>query len=153
MGKLRRECKRDDLIAKGMRVDFDHPYTDLVGPIECTLYPVYKNGIRKIPSISRNTTGKKTAYIIYHVGKSSISAARLYYAMYHGSVPVELDVDHVDGNAFNNTIENLQLLTHRENITKKFLDNPELLGEYRCYCAHARDCKLKKYLDSHPEEC
>jgi len=30
----------------------------------------------------------------------------------------ELDVDHIDNNRFNNRIDNLQLLTHRDNCTK-----------------------------------
>ena len=40
------------------------------------------------------------------------------YAWYKGEVPLGYDVDHVDNNSFNNNIDNLQLLTHEENIRK-----------------------------------
>ena len=42
-------------------------------------------------------------------------AHRLAYYMYHGIDPLESEVDHIDGNYYNNKIDNLRLATHGEN--------------------------------------
>ena len=41
------------------------------------------------------------------------------YAWYKGEVPAGYDVDHIDNDTLNNDIDNLQLLTHEENIKKR----------------------------------
>lgn len=41
------------------------------------------------------------------------------YAWYHGEVPAGMDVDHIDGDSLNNSLENLQLLTRTENLAKR----------------------------------
>ena len=43
---------------------------------------------------------------------------RVIYEMHHGSIPEDMDVDHIDNNKSNNRIENLQLLTRAENVLK-----------------------------------
>ena len=40
------------------------------------------------------------------------------YAWYKGEVPLGYDIDHIDNNSLNNNINNLQLLTHKENMSK-----------------------------------
>lgn len=40
---------------------------------------------------------------------------RLVYLAFKGSIPEDRDVDHEDGNTFNNTPSNLRLLSHRDN--------------------------------------
>lgn len=44
--------------------------------------------------------------------------SRVVYAQKHGPIPVGYDVDHIDDNPSNNCIDNLQVLTRRENIIK-----------------------------------
>ena len=48
-----------------------------------------------------------------------ISYQRFLYAWHHGNVPATHDVDHIDGDTLNNSIENLQLLTRKENLAKR----------------------------------
>jgi hypothetical protein len=45
-------------------------------------------------------------------------AHRLIYIHTHGSIPDKMVIDHKDGNKLNNSIENLQALTHSQNIKK-----------------------------------
>jgi len=59
-------------------------------------------------------------------GYSHISINRkLYYLhnliwiYFNGEIPENLEVDHIDNNRKNNTIENLQLLTHSDNLRKR----------------------------------
>lgn len=59
-------------------------------------------------------------------GKSySITLSKFLYAWFKGPVPAGMDVDHIDNNPFNNELDNLQLLTRKENINKRLKDNPE----------------------------
>lgn len=57
-----------------------------------------------------NYETKKMAIMGYH---------SFLYAWYKGEVPAGYDVDHIDNNTLNNDIDNLQLLTHEENIKKR----------------------------------
>jgi hypothetical protein len=45
-------------------------------------------------------------------------AHRLIYTHAHGSIPAKMVIDHKDGNKLNNAVENLQALTHSQNIKK-----------------------------------
>ncbi len=60
--------------------------------------------------IERLINGKKQKPIGLH---------NIIYAWYKGEVPLGYDVDHIDNNPFNNNIDNLQLLTHEENLQKR----------------------------------
>ena len=40
------------------------------------------------------------------------------YAWYKGEVPIGYEVDHIDGDSLNNNIDNLELVTHEENIRR-----------------------------------
>lgn len=55
----------------------------------------------------------------------SFSLSKFLYAWFNGKVPAGYDVDHIDNNPFNNSLENLQLLTRYENIHKRYRDNPK----------------------------
>ena len=70
-----------------------------------------------------NTT--KYYYVVgwsdYAANKTQITLplARLVYAWFFGRVPVKMDVDHIDNNSLNNSLDNLQLLTRSENLKKR----------------------------------
>ena len=44
--------------------------------------------------------------------------SRFVYECFKGNIPDDKEVDHIDNNKENNSIKNLQLLTHKENIRK-----------------------------------
>ena len=50
--------------------------------------------------------------------RKSYSVSRFVYECFKGNIPDDKEVDHIDNNKENNQIDNLQLLTHRENIRK-----------------------------------
>ena len=69
--------------------------------------------------------GKSYAYVKLDIKRLNNVQKRIHvglhkviYAWYKGEVPFEYDVDHVDNNGLNNNIDNLQLLTHRENVMR-----------------------------------
>ena len=46
------------------------------------------------------------------------------YAWNKGEVPLGYDIDHVDNNPFNNNIDNLELVTHEENLKRRRIKGP-----------------------------
>ena len=44
--------------------------------------------------------------------------SRFVYECFKGNIPDDKEVDHIDNNKQNNSIKNLQLLTHKENTRK-----------------------------------
>lgn len=54
----------------------------------------------------------------------SLPLARFLFAWFNGEVKEGEVVDHIDNNPFNNTINNLQVLSPEENLAKRFIDNP-----------------------------
>lgn len=53
----------------------------------------------------------------------SLSLSKFLYAWFKGEVPEGYVVDHIDNNHFNNAIDNLQLLTIKDNLAKRYVDN------------------------------
>lgn len=78
--------------------------------------------------VHKNTTHHKygedkTYYIIgfSFFGKQiTIPLQRLIYAYYVDDIPEGYDIDHIDNNTLNNDPSNLQLLTRKDNIAKRF---------------------------------
>ena len=48
----------------------------------------------------------------------SYSVSRFVYECFKGNIPDDKEIDHIDNNKQNNSIKNLQLLTHKENTRK-----------------------------------
>ena len=46
------------------------------------------------------------------------------YAWYKGELPLGYDVDHIDNNPLNNNIDNLELVTHEENLKRRRIKGP-----------------------------
>jgi len=54
---------------------------------------------------------------------------RIVYAIIHGECPLNLTIDHIDGNKNNNSIENLQLMSRNENSIKSHIGRKYHQGE------------------------
>ena len=50
--------------------------------------------------------------------KKDYYISRFVYECFKGDIPNDKEVDHLDNNKENNSIKNLQLLTHKENVKK-----------------------------------
>ena len=76
-------------------------------------------------NVKKHPYGKDKAYIIvtlYDFDKKktrTYALSRLVYLYFIGDIPEGYDVDHIDGDTFNNLPENLQLLTRKENLAKR----------------------------------
>lgn len=62
------------------------------------------------------------------------------YAYMNGEVPAGYDVDHIDGDTLNNSIDNLQLLTREENLKKRKLSQKEISKNYREIEKNIKNC-------------
>ncbi len=78
--------------------------------------------------------GKETrykAYLFRENGRAyTIPEHRLVYAWFIGDIPANYDVDHIDGDTMNNSLDNLQLLTRKENLAKRTLTQTEINNLY-----------------------
>ena len=87
--------------------------------------------------------GKKKsykAYVFHECGKLySIPEQRLVYAWFKDDIPANYDVDHIDGDPMNNRLDNLQLLTRKENLARRTLTQSEITRLY-----HAMKKAMKK---------
>ena len=135
---------KKDLLDLGIWIENDKYRLGLMPGCIATMYPVSISdnrtrglSLREVnPHMTYNRSGLRKMYMIYkfHGGKITISAARLYYIWFIGDVKDGFDVDHIDNDSLNNSVENLQLISHQENIKKKVFDTQ---------CRHANECWLR----------
>ena len=74
---------------------------------------------KKILKLGINYAKGYKFFILYMDNISKIYlVSRFVYECFKGNIPDDKEVDHIDNNKENNSIKNLQLLTHKENIRK-----------------------------------
>ena len=47
---------------------------------------------------------------------------RVVWEAFNGPIPNGMDIDHIDGNPRNNSLKNLQVLSHTDNLKKRDID-------------------------------
>ena len=74
---------------------------------------------------ANDPAGTKRSDGYWRVGSQKEYVHRVVWELFNGKIPDGLCIDHIDGNTSNNKIENLRLLTHKENMrnTKKSKGN------------------------------
>ena len=93
-------------------------------------YLVKRNGkkLTRHPTDARKKYGKTITYLYYslYMGKvdGKVKQTNLLehvavWLWFKGDIPDGLDLDHIDNDKFNNDIDNLQLLTRKENLRKR----------------------------------
>lgn len=99
---------------------------------------------------SQPTTTDKDGYLSIGVDYVSHRVHRLIYKWFHGEFDKDMQIDHIDRNVKNNRIENLRLVTPRENSLnrKRFKTNTSGCtgidfkhGKWR---ARISDCGVRK---------
>lgn len=58
-------------------------------------------------------------------GHFSITLSRFLYAWFKGPIAEGMVIDHINNDPFDNSLDNLALLTISDNLAKRFSDNPE----------------------------
>ena len=58
----------------------------------------------------------------YNLNGKHFLVHRAVWEAFNGPIPEGCDIDHIDGNPKNNNLENLQAITHSENIKKRNID-------------------------------
>lgn len=58
---------------------------------------------------------KRDGYYLVRINEKMFDWHRIVYEHFNGKIPDGMDVDHKDNNPDNNLIDNLQLLTHKDN--------------------------------------
>lgn len=75
-----------------------------------------KIGRKVWPGKEAGVVSTKTGYILLSLKGKTYAVHRIIYALAHGVCPHDLQVNHIDGNKQNNKIENLELVTSKENV-------------------------------------
>jgi hypothetical protein len=76
---------------------------------------VHKTGRETIKKGTKNGEG----YFLVRVGYKTVSVHRLVVETFIGCIDKKMQVDHVNGNRGDNTLENLRIVTHRDNCLNK----------------------------------
>lgn len=87
--------------------------------------------------------GQAHAWVISFKGRDYY-VHRIIWAMVYGSIDSGLVVDHLDGNPFNNSIENLSLKTHKDNSRNQCKRTRNKTGETGVRLVVVR-CKYRYY--------
>lgn len=67
-------------------------------------------------------------YIDIRIARQVYKAHRLIFAYFYGSFDPELEIDHINGNRSDNTIENLRLATRQQNVFNSKLSKANTSG-------------------------
>ena len=79
----------------------------------------YRGGILSKPCYEKLKDRNGTPHRVFiQVGGKSVTMHKVVWVMHNSDVPNNMTIDHIDENPFNNSIENLQLLTAIENTQK-----------------------------------
>ena len=109
------EYKRKDIEG------FDGYEIDTVGNVFTNKTPrrrlISKDGML---SVRPNSSGYKQVGLYANKKVKYLLVHRLMWEAFKGPIPEGMTVDHIDGDYTNNTIENLQLLSHADNIRKSW---------------------------------
>lgn len=74
----------------------------------------------------------RNGYLRVSIDDKQYSAHRVIYKLAYGSIPNDMQVDHIDGNGVNNRLENLRLVNNAQNQANRKADKGrEFKGVYK----------------------
>lgn len=77
--------------------------------------------VYRVLKIAENQFGYKFVKLANDSGKHTLYVHRLVYRTFVGAIPSNMEINHIDHNKSNNSIDNLELVTHEENLRKAVL--------------------------------
>lgn len=83
--------------------------------------------------IATNTFGYKFVKLPDSSGKHTLYIHRLVYRTFVGVIPPKFEINHIDHDKSNNSVSNLELVTHSENLEKSVIYHGGKLKP-RCKC-------------------
>lgn len=91
-----------------------------------------RNGGRKLPRrLVKNIANDSDGYCRVKFKGRKVQYHRIIWILLNGDIPVGMEVDHIDGDRLNNDINNLRLVSHRENSQNRVEHrNGKLVGCY-----------------------
>jgi hypothetical protein len=92
------------------------------------------DGCRVYAPILHKKMGRRMAVVIFPDGsRTTFSYAKYLMSVCLGRIlSREEEVDHVDGDRLNDSLDNLQVLTRGQNRAKRAVDNPAVKVTYLC---------------------
>lgn len=107
-----------------------HPYGNTLSYKVVAIYDPDNESIQFIDKKYTHKDGSVHTCCARQIRTRNVAVSRLVYAWFKGEAPTDMDVDHIDGNTFNNSISNLQLLTRKENLAKRLLTASQITRMY-----------------------
>jgi len=77
--------------------------------------------IYRILKITKNQFGYSFVKLTNESGSRNLYVHRLMYRTFVGDIPSNMEINHIDHNKENNSVDNLELLTHSDNLKKAVL--------------------------------
>ena len=85
---------------------------------------LYRNGKYANKPVRKSLVNGR--YYFAKIEKKYVPLHRLIYIYHFGEYKKSLEVDHIDGDKFNNRIENLRIVTHKQNMMNRLPNNKRL---------------------------
>lgn len=94
----------------------ERPASEFKSTARCEYWNNRYSG-KEVGGISETRGYKSRSTTLRLSGGERISSVhRLVWMLFNGPIPEGMEIDHIDGNALNNKIENLRLVDHKQNV-------------------------------------
>lgn len=116
-----------------------HKYGKPEKELDENIFCIKNNMIFRKMKIYKNNVG----YNAVKISGKHLYVHRLVYRTFVGVIPSNMEINHIDHNKDNNSLENLELLTHSENQIKSAKFYGKLIKP-RCKCCGKKMCHNSK---------